>query len=232
MSVSPEPVVVLLGGGVESTSLVKQFLAAGRRVAPVRVHCGLVWDDCESAYARRFCEANAGPQLSSLVEVRLPLDSFLARHWAVTGENIPRAGAASSNLEIPLRNLTLLGFALHAARRFAQVGSQLNEQPAAPITLALGTTADNNYRDGSRDYFDKCEQVLSIEAGRTVKILTPLIEMTKFDVIRGSDRQTLSLSFSCVDPQHHLHCGRCIKCGRRQAAFREAGVDDPTQYAT
>jgi 7-cyano-7-deazaguanine synthase len=258
MTVSPEPVVVLLGGGVESTALVKQFLAAGRYVAPVRMHCGLIWDDCESAYARRFCEANAGPSLAPLVEIHLPLHSFLAGHWAVTGVDVPRAGAASSNLEIPLRNLTLLGFVLHGARRLAQAGmsppegwalsttgkastvtAPRDERRSPPygrlsgaITLALGTTADNNYPDGSRAYFDQCEKILSLEAGHPVMILTPLIEMTKFDVIRRSDRQTLSLSFSCVDPQHNLHCGRCIKCGRRQAAFREAHVDDPTQYAT
>lgn len=228
MPLPPEPVVVLLGGGVESTALVKQFLAAGRHVVPVHAHCGLIWDDCEVAYARRFCEANAGPRLAPLVEVQLPLHGFLAGHWAVTGVNVPRAGAPAANLEIPLRNLTLLGFALHAATRTSPgaVGR-------APVfDLALGTTADNNYRDGSRDYFDKCEQVLSLEAGRPVKILTPLIRQTKLEVIRGSDRETLSLSFSCVDPRHELHCGRCIKCGRRQAAFRDAGVDDPTHYAT
>jgi 7-cyano-7-deazaguanine synthase len=255
MTVSPEPVVVLLGGGVESTALVKQFLAAGRVVTPVHVHCGLLWDDCEASYSRRFCEAHAGPQMSPIVEVSLPLQAFLTGRWAVTGVNVPRTGAPSTELEIPLRNLTLLGFGLHAAQRSINsrpgqlVGRAVRSTAAgadaetnggghyAPygsesINLALGTTADNNYRDGSRDYFDKCEQVLSLEAGRPVRILTPFIAQSKVEVIRGSDRQTLSLSFSCVDPQQGEHCGRCIKCGRRRAAFREAGVDDPTQYAT
>jgi 7-cyano-7-deazaguanine synthase in queuosine biosynthesis len=29
-----------------------------------------------------------------------------------------------------------------------------------------------------------------------------------------------------------MHCGQCIKCGRRQSAFRSARVVDPTTYAT
>lgn len=236
---SPEPVAVLLGGGVESTALVRRFLADGRQVFPVHVHCGLIWDDCESAYARRFCAAQATPALQELVTIRLPLRDFLLDHWAVTGRGVPRAGAAAADLEIPLRNLTLLAFALQRVKRFrpadhdATFGrtGQQREPFKRGFTLALGTTADNSYRDGSREYFDKCEELLSVEAGRPVQILTPLIGLTKPEVIRGADAGDLALSFSCVDPQFDLHCGRCIKCGRRKSAFGQAGVPDPTRYA-
>ena len=214
-----QPVAVLLGGGVESTALVRRFLDEGRWVVPVHLHCGLIWDDCETRYVQRFCAANASPSLAPLVEIRLPLGDFLQGHWAVTGVNVPRAGAASADLEIPLRNLTLLSFARHRLR------------PLEDVALALGTTADNCYRDGSRAYFDKCEELLSLEAGRAVRVLTPLIGANKTQVIRDSDSATLALSFSCVNPRGDRHCGQCIKCGRRQAAFRTAGVVDPTVYA-
>jgi 7-cyano-7-deazaguanine synthase len=219
MTKSLPSVAVLLGGGVESTALVRRFLAEERPVVPVHIHCGLIWDDCESKYTSRFCAANAGPLLAPLVEIRVPLGDLLRGHWAVSGVNVPRAGDPSSDLEIPLRNLTLLSFAFHTV-----------ESPDVSA-LALGTTAENCYRDGSRAYFDKCEELLSLEAGRAVEVLTPLIGMTKTDVIRSADSATLALSFSCVDPSHDLHCGQCIKCGRRQDAFRKAGVADPTAYA-
>lgn len=218
MTNAPQPVAVLLGGGVESTALVRRFLADGRHVIPVHIHCGLIWDDCESRYVRRFCEACSTASLAPLVEIRLPLHDYLERHWAVTGRNVPRAGDSSSDLEIPLRNLTLLSFALHRLK------------PVGDVALALGTTADNCYRDGSRAYFDKCQELLSLEAGRHVDVLTPLIGLKKPEVIRRSDSATLALSFSCVNPHEDLHCGECIKCGRRQIAFREAGVQDPTVY--
>jgi 7-cyano-7-deazaguanine synthase len=220
MPQAQQPVAVMLGGGVESTLLVKRFLAEGQFVVPVHVHCGLIWDDCEAGFARRFCAANEGASLAPLVEIRLSLADFLRGHWAVTGIDVPRAGDPSADLEIPLRNLTLLSFALHSLRTHA------------PSALALGTTADNCYRDGSRDYFDKCAELLSLEAGRRISILTPFIGWNKTQVIRNSDARTLSLSFSCVNPAGDRHCGRCIKCGRRQAAFRAAGVADPTVYST
>jgi 7-cyano-7-deazaguanine synthase len=218
-SVPATAVAVLLGGGVESTSLVRRYLAAGKDVVPVHIHCGLIWDDCESLFVRRFLSANAGEHLWPLREIRLPLDDFLGQHWAVSRRDVPRAGARSADLEIPLRNLTLLGFALH---RLSDL---------SPVRMALGTTADNCYRDGSRDYFDRCEEVLTQEADRDVRVLTPLIGLNKTQVIQQSDPETLTLSFSCVDPRNNEHCGECIKCGRRQAAFRAARVDDPTYYA-
>ena len=150
MSATPS-VAVLLGGGVESTALVRRFVAEGRRVLPIHVHCGLIWDDCESRYVRRFCETSATALLAPLVEIRLPLNEFLNGHWAVTGRDVPRAGDAAAELEIPLRNLTLLSFALHRL------------SPSGDVALALGTTRDNCYRDGSREYFDKCEELLSLE---------------------------------------------------------------------
>lgn len=219
-AVPANAVAVLLGGGVESTSLVRHYLADGKDVVPVHVHCGLIWDDCESLFIRRFLAASAGEHLWPLREIRLPLHDFLGRHWAVTGRDVPRAGARSADLEIPLRNLTLLGFALHRL------------PDLSPVLMALGTTVDNCYRDGSRDYFDCCEAVLRREADREVRVLTPLIGLNKIQVIQQSDPGTLALSFSCVNPRNDEHCGACIKCGRRQAAFRAAGVNDPTRYAS
>ena len=232
MADSGEPVVLLLGGGVESTALANELSAEGRIVTPVHVHCGLIWDECELSYTRRFCNSRASSRLLRLVEVSLPLTHFLSTHWSVTGQRIPRSGAPSAELEIPLRNLTLLAFALHAARQIANGNFDSHHGTTLPpIEIALGTTADNHYRDGSREYFDRCEAVLSLEAGRPVRILTPYIEYSKVDVIRRSDRETLALSFSCVNPQQGRHCGQCIKCGRRRQAFAESLVADPTVYA-
>jgi 7-cyano-7-deazaguanine synthase in queuosine biosynthesis len=213
------PQVVLLGGGIESTLLVKQLLAAGAAVIPVHVRCGLLWEECEARYIRRFCRANACPLLAPLLEIDRPCAELLGGHWGLTRTGIPRAGEPASRLEIPERNWTLL---CTVAPRFARWPE---------LHLVMGTTADNSYSDGTRAFFDGCERTLSEQLGRPVRIRTPLIRDDKSAVIRQADRETLALSFSCIDPQGELHCGRCYKCGRRRAAFRKAGVEDPTVYA-
>jgi 7-cyano-7-deazaguanine synthase len=211
--------VVLLGGGIESTLLVKQLLRSGVPVLPMHVRCGLRWEDCEALYIRRFCQANACAGLLPLVEIEAACAELLEGHWSVTGSRIPRAGDAPSSLEIPERNWTLLDT---VARRLPDL---------TELHLVLGTTADNSYSDGTRGFFDGCERTLTAQLGKPVRIETPLIRADKSQVIRQADRETLALSFSCIDPQNDRHCGRCYKCGRRRAAFRKAGVDDPTIYA-
>ncbi len=212
------PVVILMGGGVESTSIASHFLNESRRVIPVHIHCGLLWDDCESLFVRRYCEAKSNPGLEPLLEFHVPLAGWLGEHWAVTGKNIPQAGADGAELEIPLRNLTLLSLTIpHVEKTTA-------------AQLAVGTTADNKFRDGTREYFDRAGELFSLEAGRPFEILTPYLKLTKADVIRITDPETLALSFSCVNPQDDRHCGRCIKCGNRQRAFQTAQIADPTDY--
>jgi 7-cyano-7-deazaguanine synthase len=229
-TVPSPPIGVLLGGGIESTAVVKRLLEAGRTVVPVRINCGLVWDVAESHHARRFCAAQQTDRLRPLIEIELGLTSFLGQHWAATGREIPLAGASSTDLEIPLRNLTLISLAVRKLMEFlaADFVAAVDD---SPLELAIGTTADNCYRDGTREYFDRCEDVLRLEAGRRVEIVTPFLHLRKPQIIRDTDPATLALSFSCVSPRELVPCGRCIKCGRRQTAFRDAGVPDPTTYA-
>jgi 7-cyano-7-deazaguanine synthase len=58
--------------------------------------------------------------------------------------------------------------------------------------------------------------------------------MDKPDVIRlGLELGVpLELTLSCMNPQEGRHCGRCSKCRERRDAFRAAGVEDHTLYAS
>jgi 7-cyano-7-deazaguanine synthase len=66
--------------------------------------------------------------------------------------------------------------------------------------------------------------------GRTLSIHTPLIDLTKADIIRlglslGLD---YGITHSCYDPlPDGRPCGRCDSCQLRAAGFGEAGATDP-----
>jgi 7-cyano-7-deazaguanine synthase len=214
-----DAVSVLLGGGVESTALVDLILAEGEQVIPVHVSCGLAWDDAELNAVQRFLDARKCPRLGPLIEIRISLAGFLNDHWAVQRTEAPTETLPYGSLEIPHRNMLLLGLAVHRLPKSRR------------MRLATGTTAENNFSDGSRLYFDRCADVLSLEMERPVTILTPFISLTKTDVIRLSSRETLAMSFSCVSPVNGGHCGTCIKCRKKKQAFIAASVDDPTRYA-
>ena len=64
-----------------------------------------------------------------------------------------------------------------------------------------------------------------------LSIVCPFERMDKRRVMELGRDYPLELTFSCIDPQGDLHCGRCNKCGERQAAFRSVSRLDPTEYA-
>lgn len=71
--------------------------------------------------------------------------------------------------------------------------------------------------------------------GRPIRIETPLIRLSKAEIIRAGAAAgvDLSLTHSCYDPSPRgLACGRCESCAIRRRGFAEAGVADPTRYVS
>jgi 7-cyano-7-deazaguanine synthase len=70
--------------------------------------------------------------------------------------------------------------------------------------------------------------------GVEFKVHTPLIQLTKGEIIRKADSLgvDLSITHSCYDPSPDGRaCGRCDSCQLRLKGFREAGLTDPVKYA-
>jgi 7-cyano-7-deazaguanine synthase len=66
--------------------------------------------------------------------------------------------------------------------------------------------------------------------GRPLRILAPLLHLSKADIIRRGTAMGLdySLTHSCYDPgSDGQPCGRCDSCRLRARGFSEARVADP-----
>jgi 7-cyano-7-deazaguanine synthase len=69
--------------------------------------------------------------------------------------------------------------------------------------------------------------------GHPVQIHTPLINLTKADIIKTGSRLGVdfSLTHSCYDPSPEGYaCGQCDSCLLRKKGFHEAQISDPTKY--
>jgi 7-cyano-7-deazaguanine synthase len=104
----------------------------------------------------------------------------------------------------------------------------LHDVPA----IALGTLSGNPFPDSSREFFDRIGAIAALGLGHPLSVLTPFAPMSKSDVLQRGRHLPLELTFSCIDPQQGLHCGRCNKCAERRRAFAELAVDDRTRYAS
>lgn len=100
--------------------------------------------------------------------------------------------------------------------------------------VALGPLAGNPFPDATAEFFDAMARALSLGLVHPLAIDAPFASMDKSAVIRlGVELGVpLALTLSCMNPQEGKHCGRCSKCRERRDAFSEAGVADPTAYAS
>jgi len=130
---------------------------------------------------------------------------------------------------VPARNTIFLSYALALA--------EVHE--CADIFIGVNAIDYSGYPDCRSEYIEAFEKMANlatkagVEKKTSLKIHTPLIHMTKAEIIRcglelGVD---YSITHSCYDPSKEgLACGSCDSCTLRKKGFKEAGIPDPTRY--
>ncbi len=75
----------------------------------------------------------------------------------------------------------------------------------------------------------------AVEGKFRITVHAPLIHLTKAEIIRKGTALGVdyAVTHSCYDPTPRgKACGRCDSCLLRKKGFREAGIKDPTIYAS
>ena len=130
---------------------------------------------------------------------------------------------------VPARNTVLLSLAL----AFAETHQTGN------IFLGVNAIDYSGYPDCRPEYIAAFERLANlatkagVEGELEFKIHTPLIKMTKADIIRRGTELGVdfSLTHSCYDPDSNgKSCGRCDACLLRRKGFADAGLVDPISY--
>ena len=130
---------------------------------------------------------------------------------------------------VPARNTIFLSFAL----AWAEV------LDAGDIFIGVNALDYSGYPDCRPEFIDAFERMANlatkagVEGKQRVKIHTPLIALTKAQIIRrGLDLAVdYGLTSSCYDPSPSGEpCGECDSCVLRQKGFRENGMNDPLKY--
>lgn len=130
---------------------------------------------------------------------------------------------------VPARNTIFLSYGL----AWAEV------LQSSDIFIGVNAIDYSGYPDCRPEYIEAFEHManLATKAGvegiTKIKIRTPLIRMTKAQIVKKGIELGVdySLTFSCYDPSPKgLACGRCDSCILRKRGFKEAGIMDPTRY--
>ena len=215
-----QPAAVLFSAGLDSAVLLAEA-AAHARATPVYVSTGLAWERAERAAVDRLLRSQVYANTAPLVSLHVDMhDVYPASHWAIRGE-APGFDTPDEDVYLDGRNIILLS---KAAVFMARAG--------LPRVL-IGPLAGNPFPDATPEFFAAMAEALSRGLAFPIAIEAPFSTMHKSDVIRRGIELgvPLELTLSCMQPVDGRHCGRCSKCRERRDAFREAGVQDRTEYA-
>ncbi len=127
---------------------------------------------------------------------------------------------------VPARNTIFLSFAL----AYAEVAGADN------IFIGVNAIDYSGYPDCRPEFIHAFETMANlatkagVEGMSKIVVRTPLIRMTKAEIVRKAVELGIDLSFthSCYDPDPNgTACGRCDSCVLRRKGFEEAGIRDP-----
>ncbi len=214
----PNPLAVLVSGGLDSAVLLAEAVRVYPMVFPLYVRTGLHWEPVEREYLDRFLTAIRTPSLQPLRVLDEPVRDVYGEHWSVSGKNVPGADTPDAAVFLPGRNVLLLAKPL--------LWCHLNGVPEV-ATAPLGS---NPFPDATPEFYDGFANIVSTAVGGRVRVLRPYSALHKVDVLRRGRGLPLEHTFSCLRPANGLHCGACNKCAERRAAFTDAGMPDPTDY--
>ena len=225
--------VVLSSGGIDSTTVMAIAKQDGFEIFSLSFFYG----------QRHFFEIEAAKKVADALGAKkhliIDIDLKKIGGSALTDNNLDipkRKNTRGMALEIPItyvpaRNTIFLSYAL----AWSEV-LQLSD-----IFTGVNAIDYSGYPDCRPEYIEAFERMANlatkagIEGKTKIKIRTPLIHMTKAQIIRKGVELgvNFSLTHSCYDPSpDNLACGRCDSCIIRKQGFKEADILDPTKYIT
>ncbi len=216
--------VLLLSGGIDSSTCGAIATALGFEVYAISFNYG----------QRHVIELEAAEKVVKFLGIKehkyIKSDLSAIGGSALTDNNIEvpdfKEGKNSiPSTYVPSRNIIFLSYAVSYAEVIG----------AGDIFTGVTAVDYSGYPDCRPDFIKTFNNAVNLGTkrgigGKPFKIHTPLIELSKKDIIikginLGFD---YGLTHSCYNPDiNGIVCGKCDSCILRKKGFEEAGVDDP-----
>lgn len=216
------PAVVLLSGGLDSATVLAMATAAGYAVNALTFRYGQR-HGVEIARATALAAHwKVARHVVADIDLRLFGGSALTTDIAVPKhDDVSAIGAGIPVTYVPARNTIFLSFALAWAETL----------DAQDICIGVNALDYSGYPDCRPEYIAAFERMANLATkagveGRTqLRIRTPLMQMTKADIIRAGRALGVdyAMTVSCYDPAADgTACARCDACLLRAKGFAEA----------
>jgi len=218
--------VVLVSGGLDSATTLAIAREQGHECYALSVDYG------QRHRAELEAAAQVAQSLGAVAHRTLRVDLGGIGGSALTDPNIavpetPQVGIPVTY--VPARNTVMLSFALGWA--------EVLEAPK--IFIGVNAVDYSGYPDCRPKFIEAFQQLANLATKAAVEgtmkfsIATPLIDLTKAQIIRRGMELGVdySLTVSCYQADDlGRACGHCDACRLRRDGFRAAGIPDPTRY--
>ena len=217
--------VVLVSGGLDSTTTLAIADDMGFDCYALSFNYG----------QRHIAELNAAKRVSEAYHVKdhkvIKLELGQIGGSALTDKTIDVPDEPSEGIPVtyvPARNTLFLSYAL----AWAEV------LQATDIFIGVNAVDYSGYPDCRVEYIKAYEQLATLATkagveGASFKIHTPLIELSKAEIIQKGTALNIdyTLTVSCYQADNEGRaCGVCDSCRFRKDGFSAAGITDPTLY--
>jgi 7-cyano-7-deazaguanine synthase len=216
-------VVVLCSGGMDSVTALYWARQEHTVAAAISFDYGSKHNHREipfaAEHAARLCVKH------ETVLLRF-MDRLFASDLLASGGSIPEGHYAADNMKqtvVPFRNAIMLSVATGFAESICAEG----------LVIAAHGGDHAIYPDCREEFLRAMGDTMRLGTYAHVQLLRPFIALTKGQIVAEGSRLGVDFkrTWSCYKGGA-LHCGKCGTCVERREAFLQAGVVDPTAYAS
>jgi 7-cyano-7-deazaguanine synthase len=223
--------VVLLSGGLDSATTLAIAKSRGFQCCAVTFLYG----------QRHRCEIESAKKVVASLSIadhrfiNVDLGQLKGSALTDTAIDVPKDSTDLADITkipvtyVPARNTIFLSYALALAEVIG----------AFDIFIGVNVNDYSGYPDCRPEFIAAFEKLANLATAAAIenkgkfKINTPIITMSKAEIIKTGSKLNLdySLTHSCYDPDlAGKSCGHCDSCRLRLKGFAEAGLKDPIEY--
>ena len=218
--------VVLLSGGLDSTTTLAQAIADGCDVTALSFRYG-------QRHTKELVSAANVAKFFNVKHVIVDIDLSMFRSARTRPEiDVPenrdesQMGQDIPVTYVPARNIIMMSVA----------AGLCESVDADRIYIGANVVDYSGYPDCRPEFFEAFEKMIAVGTkagveGHPIRICTPILHSSKADIVRLGKKlgAPLHLTWSCYEGGEKA-CGRCDSCQLRLAGFKEAGYKDEIEY--
>jgi 7-cyano-7-deazaguanine synthase len=217
--------IILLSGGLDSSTVLAIAKAEDYECYALTINY----------HQRHHAEIVAARNIANYFKVKdfkiVDIDLSWLKSSALTNKDISIPENPSMGIPVtyvPARNTIMMTLAL----AWAETIKSQN------IFIGVNAVDYSGYPDCRPEYIESFQNMANLATkaaveGSKIKIHTPLIQMSKAEIINEGIKNKVDykMTISCYQATGNgLACGKCDSCRLRKEGFKSAQIEDPTNY--